>query len=77
MNQKIVASVALSIIIAFGLLLLVQNYFPDERIIKEREFYSQNFGPEDELIFLIGSSNVGQLNTTLIHENILAMMKSH
>ena len=70
MNQKIVASVALSIIIAFGLLLLVQNYFPDEQIIKEREFYSQNFGPEDELIFLIGSSNVGQLNTTLIHENI-------
>ena len=70
MNQKIVASVAFSIIIAFGLLFIVQNYFPDERIIKEREFYSQNFSPEDELIFLIGSSNIGQLNTTLIHENI-------
>ena len=70
MNKKIVASIIISIVISFGLLLVVQNYFPEERIVKEREFYSQDFSSENELIFLIGSSNVGQLNTTLIHEKV-------
>lgn len=70
MNKKIVGSIIISIVISFGLLLVVQNYFPEERIIKEREFYSQDFSSENELIFLIGSSNVGQLNTTLIHEKV-------
>ena len=70
MNKKIVGSIIFSIVISFGLLLVVQNYFPEERIIKEREFYSQDFSTENELIFLIGSSNVGQLNTTLIHEKV-------
>ena len=70
MNKKIVASIIFSIVISFGLLLVVQNYFPEERIIKEREFYSQDFSLEDELIFLMGSSSVGQLNTTLIHEKV-------
>jgi len=70
MNKKIYACLIFSFVISFGLLLIVQNYFQEELIPKESEFYSQVFSSEDKIIFLMGSSNVGQLNTTLIHENV-------
>ena len=70
MNKKIYACLIFSFVISFGLLLIVQNYYQEELIPKESEFYSQVFSSEDKIIFLMGSSNVGQLNTTLIHENV-------
>lgn len=70
MSKKIVASIIFSIVISFGFLLIIQNNFPDERELGEREFYSQDLILEEEFIFLMGSSHVGQLNSTLIHEKI-------
>jgi len=74
MSKKIVVSIILAFVISFGFLLgfflIVENYFPSEQIIREREFYTKKFSLEDNLIFLMGSSQVGQLNNTMIHENI-------
>ena len=74
LSKKIVTSIILSFVISFGLLfgllLIDQNYFPKEKIIREHEFYTKEFSSEDNLIFIMGSSHVGQLNSTLIHETI-------
>ena len=70
MNKKIYACIIFSFVVSFGLLLIVQNHFQEESVPKGSEFYSQDFSLEDELIFLMGSSSVGQLNTTLIHEKV-------
>jgi len=70
MNGKIFFCIIFAIILSFGLFLIVENQNPDYRTIKEHEFYSQNFDSNNKLIFLLGSSHVGQLNSTLIHENI-------
>ena len=70
MNKKIYACIIFSFVISFGLLLIVQNYFQEEPVPKGSGFYSQDFSSENELIFLIGSSNIGQLNTTLIHGKV-------
>lgn len=69
MSKKIAASVIFSILISFGVLFFVQYNFPEERIAKEQEFYSQTIS-DGEIIFLMGSSHVGQLNSTLINEKI-------
>lgn len=68
--KKIVIVVIFTFIISFGLFLIVQSYFPDKQIIKEQKFYSNDFNSQDKIIFLMGSSSVGQLNSTLIDETI-------
>ena len=70
MNKKIYACIIFSFVVSFGLLLLTQNYFQEEPVPNGSEFYLQDFSSENELIFLIGSSNIGQLNTTLIHGKV-------
>ena len=70
MNKKIIFSVTFSFVISFSLLLVILNYFPDEQISREQLFYSKKFSLEDKKIFLLGSSHVGQLNSTLIHEEV-------
>jgi hypothetical protein len=77
MNKKIYACIIFSFVVSFGLLLIIQNHFQDELVPKGSEFYSQDFSLENDLIFLIGSSNVGQLNTTLIHEKVSQKFPHH
>ena len=77
MNKKIYACIIFSFVVSFGLLLIVQNHFQEESVPKGSEFYSQDFSSENDLIFLIGSSNVGQLNTTLIHEKVSQKFPHH
>jgi len=77
MNKKIYACIIFSFVVSFGLLLIVQNHFQEESVPKGSEFYSQDFSSENDLIFLIGSSNVGQLNTTLIHEKVSQKFPYH
>lgn len=71
MNEKIVLSVLIAFVITFGLLFTI-NYLrdsPRENLTSDI-FYSQQFDPKINKIFLIGSSHIGHLNTTLIIENI-------
>ena len=77
MNKKIYACIIFSFVVSFGLLLLTQNYFQEEPVPNGSEFYLQDFSSENELIFLIGSSNIGQLNTTLIHEKVSQKFPHH
>ncbi len=77
MNGKITFSIIFATIISFGLFLIVESQNPDYRTIKEHEFYSQDVDSDNKLIFLLGSSHVGQLNSTLIHENISQKFSNH
>ena len=71
MNSRIIFSV----LIAFGITILafylLYNFFPDPTITRNNhEFYLQELNPEERKIFLVGSSHMGQLNTTHIIENV-------
>lgn len=70
MNLKIILAIFFAFIITFSSLVIFSYLFPDTIEFKEREFYSQHFDPNTNKIFLIGSSHVGVLNTTLINEYV-------
>jgi len=68
--MKVGISVIFSLTISFGILFLFLNYFPEEQTIREQQFFSKDFSDGEKLIFIFGSSHVGQLNSTLINEKI-------
>lgn len=64
-NVKISLSVLVAFIVTFSLLVVFLNHYS-----YTNTFYSQHFDPKIKKVFLLGSSYVGYLNTTLINENI-------
>lgn len=73
-NQKIVLSVTIAFIIAFGfsVIFLKENYVDrvEVSVKKEIEFYSQNFDSNEEKIFILGSSHIMAVNNTLIEKSL-------
>jgi len=51
---------------------LKENYVDrvEVSVKKEIEFYSQNFDPNEDKIFILGSSHIMALNTTLIENKL-------
>ena len=78
MNHIIAVSVLFSFCISFGLLFLLIE-ISDEITLSQKieNFYSQDLGNNKKKIFLIGSSYVGTLNTTLINEKIFFIDKNY
>ncbi len=71
MNYKIVISVLIAFIVTIAAFSLLYNSFPDPKITRiNHEFYLQELNPEERKIFLVGSSHMGQLNTTHIIEKV-------
>ena len=71
MNYRIIISVLIAFGIAILAFYLLYNFFPDPTITRNNhEFYLQELNPEERKTFLIGSSHMGQLNTTHIIEKI-------
>ena len=50
---------------------------PDTLYFKEKNFYSQEFNPKSNFFLLLGSSHIGQLNTTLINERLMNIDSSY
>ncbi len=73
-NLKIVLSVTIAFIIAFGSssIFLKENFVDrvEVSVKKEIEFYSQDFNPKEEKIFILGSSHIMAVNTTLIENKL-------
>jgi hypothetical protein len=70
LSLKIIFSICIAFLVAFTSLFVFLYWFPDSNQHREREFFTQEFDPKINKIFLIGSSHVGMLNTTLINEKI-------
>ena len=49
---------------------MIQEFMPDPITERQRRFYSQHFDSDSHKILILGSSHVGQLNTTLVNEII-------
>lgn len=64
-NSKIILSVLVAFVFIFSLLVTFLNQYS-----YSNTFYSQHFDPKIKKVFLLGSSYVGYLNTTLINEKI-------
>lgn len=69
MNKNILICISVVFITSFSIFFTVSYFFPSKLIAAERDFYEQDFG-SDEKIIIIGSSHVGQLNTTHIEERL-------
>lgn len=68
--MKIILSVAISFIVAFVIFYIFMTSYPNTLAFREETFYSQNFENDKKKVFVIGSSHVGQLNTTLINDYV-------
>ena len=68
--MKLILSVAISFIVAFVIFYIFMTSYNDTLAFREKTFYSQNFDHDEKKVFLIGSSHVGQLNTTLVNEYV-------
>ena len=67
LNTRIVLSILISFLIAFAVLLVVLNSFDTHK--NEKKFSWDNLSTKKK-IFILGSSQVGQLNTNFIDEQI-------
>ena len=74
-THKILFSVAIAFSIALGSFLIFQkgNYVDrvEISIKKEIEFYTKNFETDEKKIFVLGSSHIMAVNTTLIESKLL------
>jgi len=70
MKYKIIFFVVLSFSISISVMLLIYISFPEQvnDTGQNHEFYFKKFDQKKERIFLIGSSHIGMLNTTLVNE---------
>jgi hypothetical protein len=67
MKNKILFSLIISFSISISILLWIYITFPFDAP-QNNEFYFRKFDQNKERVFLIGSSHMGQLNTTLVNE---------
>lgn len=70
MRRYIVLSIFIAFIITFGSFFVMLSIFDFSTSIKDHEFFKQEFDPNLNKIFLLGSSHVGSLNSTLIIEKV-------
>jgi len=56
--------------VSFSIFLIFSHFFHTGFIDLENKFFSQDFDEDKKIIILLGSSHVGQLNTTHIEEYI-------
>lgn len=78
MNQIIAICVLISFCVSFTLLFLLVTVSEEITLSKKIEnFYSQDLETDKKNLFLIGSSYVGTLNTTLINEKISLLNKNY
>ena len=70
MKNKILFSILVSLVISIMTVAYIHLIYTETVSVegKDHNFYSTKFDPKKEQIFLIGSSNIGQLNTTMINE---------
>ncbi len=76
-NQKIVIAVAISFLVAFCLFYFVFYHLSFGDNADERGFYSNLARSNSNKIFLVGSSYVGQLNTSFIQETLSENHKNY
>jgi len=70
MKQKVLLSIIIAFIISFSIFTLFQYYYWDTLPTKQSNFYFTNYDESNSKILLIGSSEVGMLNATLIESII-------
>jgi hypothetical protein len=72
MQNKIIFSILVSLVVSIFIVLYIHSIYPEPitDATTDNMFYFKKFDPKKERIFLIGSSNIGQLNTTMINELI-------
>lgn len=70
MNMKIILCVFIAFSVSFLALMYLQWTNPDPITEKQSKFYAQRIPTQNEKLFLLGASHVGQINTTRINETI-------
>ena len=69
--NKIIFAVIFSLMFTLSIFLIIFNQFPTEDSnLKDHSFFYQKFDPKNEKILLLGSSHTGQINSTLLQDNI-------
>ena len=69
--NKIIFAVIFSFMFTLSIFLIIFNQFPTEDSnLKDHSFFYQKFDPKNEKILLLGSSHTGQINSTLLQDNI-------
>ena len=69
--NKIILAVTFSFIITLSIFIIIFNQFSTENVnFKDHSFFNQDFDPKNKKIFLLGSSHTGQINSTLVQNNI-------
>tara|TARA_B110001454_G_scaffold178357_1_gene171151 strand:- start:1038 stop:1991 length:954 start_codon:yes stop_codon:yes gene_type:complete len=69
--NKIILAVTFSFIFTLSIFFVIFNQFPTEDAnFKDHSFFNQEFDPENKKILLLGSSHTGQINSTLLQNNI-------
>jgi hypothetical protein len=69
--NKIILAVTFSFIITLSIFFIIFNQFSTENVnFKDHSFFNQDFDPKNKKIFLLGSSHTGQINSTLVQNNI-------
>lgn len=74
--RTLIIFILLAFLIPVMLFTIFATNAPDTLYSKEKKFYSQEFDPEAK-IFLLGSSHIGQLNTTLINKRLIDIDTSY
>ena len=69
-NQIILAAI-FSVLFTLFIFFMVVNQFPTEDAnFKDHSFFNEEFDPKNKKILLLGSSHTGQMNSTLLQNNI-------
>ncbi len=70
MKNKIIFSILISFGISIFVILFLDSIYPEPDTVAgtDHEFYFKSFDPKKERVFVFGSSNMGQLNSTLVNE---------
>ena len=70
MKNKIIFSILISLSISIFVIIFLDSIYPEPDTVAgaDHEFYFESFDQKKERIFVFGSSNMGQLNSTLVNE---------
>lgn len=69
--NKIIFAVIFSFIFTLSIFFIIFNQFPaEDSDLKNHSFFYQKFDPKNKKILLLGSSHTGQINSTLLQDNI-------
>jgi len=70
MKNKIILSILISFSISIFVIIFLDLIYPEPDSVAstDHEFYFKSFDPKKERIFIFGSSQMGQLNVTLVNQ---------